>query len=62
MPIAPSDLVDALVLQLIDLQRIRLKWIPFLIFRHLCDDLVVISKLAHFARAPGVQVALLVLM
>ncbi len=59
MAIAPSHLIDTFVAQLIDLQRVRLKWVPLSVFRHRYDNLGAISQLTHLAGTPGVHIALI---
>ena len=40
---------------------IYLEWVALAVLRHDKNDLAAVSELAHFARTPGVHVALLLL-
>lgn len=60
MPVSTGDLVDAFVPQLSDFQWVGLERVPLTVLRHLGDDLVGVAKLSHLARAPSVEVPLLI--
>lgn len=60
MSVAAGNLVDAFVPEPGDLERIRLERIAFAVLWHLDNDVRRITKLSHFAGAPRVEVAALI--
>ena len=56
MSITSSNLINALVSQLLYFEWIRLKWVAFSVLGHFSDYLTRVSKLSHFSWAPSIEV------
>lgn len=62
MAITSCNLIYSFIPQLFNFKRVWLKGITFSVFGHLGDDFAWVAELAHFTRAPSIQIPFFIVM